>query len=51
MPTADNDPRVEAGFTGGDTARDADPAEWQATRAVVAELGLGTRARPQRVRP
>lgn len=41
MPTADNDPRVEAGFTGGDAARDADPAEWHATRAVVAELGLG----------
>ncbi len=41
LPTADNDPRVEAGFTGGDTARDADPAEWQATRAVIAELGLG----------
>lgn len=41
MPTADDDPRVEAGFTGGDAARDADPAEWQATRAVVAELGLG----------
>lgn len=41
MPTADDDPRVEAGFTGGDTARDADPAEWQATRVVVAELGLG----------
>lgn len=41
MPTPDDDPRVEAGFTGGDRARDADPAEWQATRAVVAELGLG----------
>ncbi|WP_246227327.1 DUF3027 domain-containing protein [Propioniciclava coleopterorum] len=41
MPTPDNDPRLEAGFTGGDTARDADPAEWQAIRAVVAELGLG----------
>lgn len=41
MPTADDDPRVEAGFTGGDAARDADPAEWAATRVVVAELGLG----------
>lgn len=41
MPTADNDPRVEAGFTGGEAARDADPAEWAQTRAVVAELGLG----------
>lgn len=41
VPTPDNDPRLEAGFTGGDAARDADPAEWQQTRAVVAELGLG----------
>lgn len=41
MPTPDNDPRLEPGFTGGDAARDADPAEWQQTRAVVAELGLG----------
>ena len=41
MPTADDDPRVEAGFTGGDAARDADPAEWAATRVLVAELGLG----------
>lgn len=41
VPTPDNDPRVEAGFTGGDMARDADPAEWAQTRAVVAELGLG----------
>lgn len=41
MPTADNDPRLEAGFTGGDAARDADPAEWHQTRALVAELGLG----------
>lgn len=41
MPTADDDPRVEAGFTGGDAARDGDPAEWQQTRALIAELGLG----------
>lgn len=41
MPTADDDPRLEAGFTGGDQARDADPAEWAQVRAVVAELGLG----------
>lgn len=41
MPTADNDPRLEAGFTGGESARDEDPAEWAQTRAVVAELGLG----------
>lgn len=41
MPTPDNDPRLEAGFTGGDQARDADPAEWSQVRVVVAELGLG----------
>jgi len=41
MPTPDDDPRVEAGFTGGDAARDSDPAEWAQLRAVVAELGLG----------
>lgn len=41
MPTPDDDPRVEPGFTGGDLSRDADPAEWAQTRAVVAELGLG----------
>lgn len=41
LPTADNDPRLEPGFTGGELAADADPAEWSATRAVVAELGLG----------
>lgn len=41
MPTPDNDPRLEPGFTGGDQARDADPAEWSQVRAVVAELGLG----------
>ncbi|MGA4507973.1 DUF3027 domain-containing protein [Propionibacteriaceae bacterium G1746] len=41
LPTLDNDPRLEPGFTGGEHAADADPAEWSATRAVVAELGLG----------
>lgn len=41
MPTADNDPRLEPGFTGGELAADADPAEWSQTRAVVAEFGLG----------
>lgn len=41
MPTADDDPRVEAGFTGGELAADTDPAEAAQTRAVVAELGLG----------
>ncbi|WP_420174231.1 DUF3027 domain-containing protein [Luteococcus sp. OSA5] len=41
LPTPDNDPRLEPGFTGGEYAADADPAEWSATRAVVGELGLG----------
>lgn len=41
MPTADNDPRLEPGHTGGELAADEDPAEWTATRAVVSELGLG----------
>lgn len=41
MPTADDDPRLEAGFTGGEQARDADPAEASQLRALVAELGLG----------
>ncbi len=41
MPTPDNDPRVEPGFTAADLPPDTDPAEWSATRAVIAELGLG----------
>ena len=41
MPTPDSDPRLEPGFTGGESARDDDPAEWAQVRAVVAELGLG----------
>lgn len=41
LPTADNDPRVEPGFTGGEMAADEDPAEWSATRDIVSDLGLG----------
>lgn len=41
MPTADDDPRLEPGFTGGETAADADPVEASLTRMIVAELGLG----------
>lgn len=41
MPTPDNDPRLEPGYTGGELATDADPAEWAQTRAVATELGLG----------
>lgn len=41
MPTPADDPRLEPGYTGGEHAGDTDPAEATATRAVVAELGLG----------
>ena len=41
LPTADNDPRLEPGYTGGEQAADTDPAEASQTRAIVAELGLG----------
>ena len=41
LPTLADDPRLEPGYTGGELAADADPAEWAQTRAVVAELGLG----------
>ena len=41
LPAAPDDPRLVPGYTGGENAADADPAEWEQTRAVVAELGLG----------
>lgn len=41
MPTPDNDPRLEPGYTAGEYAADLEPAEASAMRAVVAELGLG----------
>ncbi|MBO0811555.1 MAG: DUF3027 domain-containing protein [Microlunatus sp.] len=41
MPSPDDDPRLEPGYTGGETAADDDPAEASAIRAVVSELGLG----------
>jgi hypothetical protein len=41
MPTPDDDPRLEPGFTGGENAADADPADEGELRTVVAELGLG----------
>jgi hypothetical protein len=41
MPTHDDDPRLEPGFTGGEESADADPAELSDLRVVVAELGLG----------
>lgn len=41
MPTPDDDPRLEPGYTGGEQAADADPALESATRALAVELGLG----------
>ena len=41
LPTPDNDPRLEPGYTGGELAPDEDPAEWAQTRAVASQLGLG----------
>jgi hypothetical protein len=41
MPAAADDVRLEPGYTGGESAADADPAEESLVRAVVAELGLG----------
>jgi hypothetical protein len=41
MPTPDDDPRLEPGYTGGEGAEDPDPAEASQIRAVVSELGLG----------
>lgn len=41
MPTPDDDPRLEPGYTGGETAGDPESAELSDLRVVVAELGLG----------
>ncbi|MGB7961743.1 MAG: DUF3027 domain-containing protein [Propionicimonas sp.] len=41
LPTPSDDVRLEPGFTGGEGAVDADPADWSQLRAVIAELGLG----------
>ena len=41
MPTPDNEPRVGPGFVVTEVPPSHEPAEWSATRAVVAELGLG----------
>jgi len=41
MPAPDTDPRLEPGYTGGEDAADADPAEAAIIRSVVSELGLG----------
>ncbi len=41
LPAAGNDVRLIPGYTGGEAAADADPAEQSLIRSVVAELGLG----------
>jgi hypothetical protein len=41
MPSPDDDPRLEPGFTGGDSAASLEPADASLARIVVAELGLG----------
>lgn len=41
MPSTGDDPRLEPGYTGGERAADADPADESLERVVVAELGLG----------
>jgi hypothetical protein len=41
MPTPDDDPRLEPGYTGGEHAADTDPADATQARLLVAELGLG----------
>ena len=41
MPTPEDDPRLEPGYTGGEHAADLEPAEASLARVVVAELGLG----------
>jgi hypothetical protein len=41
MPSPEEDPRLEPGYTGGEQAGNSDPAEESLARTVVAELGLG----------
>ena len=41
MPSPEEDPRLEPGYTGGEQAGDPDPAEESMVRTVVAEVGLG----------
>ena len=40
LPTPDNDPRLEPGYTGADQDADDDPAEQALTRAIATDLGL-----------
>jgi Protein of unknown function (DUF3027) len=41
LPSTDDDPRLEPGYTGGENAASAEPAEMSLVRTVVTELGLG----------
>jgi len=41
LPSSDDDARLEPGYTGGEDARNSEPAELSLVRTVVAELGLG----------
>jgi len=41
MPSPDEDPRLEPGYSGGEQAGDPDPVEDSLVRTVVAEFGLG----------
>lgn len=41
MPSTGDDPRLEPGYTGGEDASNAEPAEMSLVRVVVSELGLG----------
>lgn len=41
MPSTGDDPRLEPGYTGGDQAPNAEPAELSLIRTVIAERGLG----------
>lgn len=41
LPSTDDDPRLEPGYTVGEDAAKSEPAETSLVRTVVAELGLG----------
>lgn len=41
LPTPDNDPRLDQGYTGGERAAEMDPVEASIERSIVTELGLG----------
>jgi Protein of unknown function (DUF3027) len=41
LPSAEDDPRLEPGYTSGEEGVSSEPAEMSLVRTVVAELGLG----------